>query len=142
MHILRMRRPLDPTLLDLVERHDIPDQEAFLRLLARHGHTPTQSTLSRHLKRLQVQKVGGRYRRVEPGAPPLPPFTLAEAPPNLLVLRTQPGFANALALRLDGAGLPGLVGTLAGDDTVFIALSDPGRLQAAATQVRAFLEGR
>lgn len=136
-----MPQSLDQTLLGLLEKQDILDQDTFLRLLARHGHALTQSTLSRHLKKLHVQKIDGVYRRLEPPKSALPPFSLAEAPPNLLVLRTQPGFANALALRLDAAGLPGLVGTLAGDDTVFIAVSDPARLHATGAGLRSFLEG-
>ncbi len=44
---------------------------------------------------------------------------------NLLVLRTPPGHGNALAAELDRAALPGLVGTIAGDDTVFVAAGSP-----------------
>ncbi len=131
-----MPRPLDPTLLELLEKQQILDQDTFLDLLARQGHTLTQSTLSRHLKKLHVQKIDGVYRRVDPAKAALPPFTLAEAPPNLLVLRTQPGFANALALRLDAAGLPGLVGTIAGDDTVFVAPRDTSRIEALVDDIR------
>lgn len=136
-----MQRSLDQTLLGLLEKQDILDQDTFLQLLSRQGHELTQSTLSRHLKKLHVQKLDGVYRRVEPPKPALPPFTLAEAPPNLLVLRTQPGFANALALKLDAARPAGLVGTIAGDDTVFIAVADPARLHATGAGIRAFLEG-
>jgi transcriptional regulator of arginine metabolism len=141
MHISWMQRSVDQTILSLLEKHDILDQDAFLHLLSRHGHELTQSTLSRHLKKLHVQKTDGVYRRVDPPKAALPPFTLAEAPPNLLVLRTQPGFGNALALKLDGSGLAGLVGTLAGDDTVFIAVADPARIRAIGTSIRSFLEG-
>ncbi len=136
-----MQRSLDQTLLGLLEKQDILDQDTFLQLLSRQGHELTQSTLSRHLKKLHVQKLDGVYRRVEPPKSALPPFTLAEAPPNLLVLRTQPGFANALALKLDAARPAGLVGTIAGDDTVFIAVADPARLHATGAGIRAFLEG-
>lgn len=135
-----MQRSVDQAILGLLERHDIVDQEAFLRLLARQGHRLTQSTLSRHLKKLHIHKSDGVYRRSDPARAALPAFTIAEAPPNLLVLRTQPGFANALALRLDAAELPGLVGTIAGDDTVFIAVADPGRRSTTALEVRAFLQ--
>ena len=136
-----MQRSVDQAILALLDKHDIVDQDALLHLLTRQGHAMTQSTLSRHLKKLHVQKSDGVYRRVEPGKSSLPPFSLAVAPPNLLVLRTQPGFANALALKLDASGLPGLVGTLAGDDTVFIAVADPTRIGTTGTAIRTFLEG-
>lgn len=132
-------KSVDQAILHLLERHAVADQDLLLRLLARQGHALTQSTLSRHLKKLQVVKVDGVYRRAERPAPALPRFTLAEAPPNLLVLRTEPGFASALALKLDASGLPGFVGTIAGDDTVFIAVDGPGHLKPVHEAVRRLL---
>ena len=113
---------LDQLILRLLEAHPIADQTDLLEKLASEGHDLTQSTLSRRLKRLGVQKVQGRYRRVEGSAQILPDITITEAPPNLLVLRTAPGFAQALGLSLDADPLPGQMGTLAGDDTVFVAV--------------------
>ena len=113
---------VDELILRLLEAHAITDQTDLLVRLAAVGHELTQSTLSRRLKRLGVQKVQGRYRRVEAGATAMPDVALAEAPPNLLVLRTAPGFAQALGLALDRDPAPGQVGTLAGDDTVFVAV--------------------
>jgi len=113
---------LDQLILRLLEAHLIADQTDLLERLSVEGHDLTQSTLSRRLKRLGVQKVQGRYRRVEAAAQILPDITITEAPPNLLVLRTAPGFAQALGLSLDADPIPGQVGTLAGDDTVFVAV--------------------
>lgn len=113
---------LDQLLLQLLEAHPITDQTDLLERLSAEGHDLTQSTLSRRLKRLGVHKVQGRYRRVEGSAQVLPEVTLAEVPPNLLVLRTAPGFAQALGLSLDAEPFPGQMGTLAGDDTVFVAV--------------------
>jgi len=113
---------LDALILRLLEEQAIADQGELLARLAAKGHDLTQSTLSRRLKRLGVQKVRGRYRRVEASAQGLPGASLTEAPPNLLVLRTAPGFAQALGLSLDADPVPGQMGTLAGDDTVFVAV--------------------
>ncbi|GLH74407.1 arginine repressor [Geothrix limicola] len=113
---------LDALILQLLEASPIADQGELLARLTAKGHDLTQSTLSRRLKRLGVQKVQGLYRRVEPSAQILPEVTLREVPPNLLVLRTAPGFAQALGLSLDADPMPGLMGTLAGDDTVFVAV--------------------
>lgn len=125
---------LDQLILQLLEAHPIADQTDLLERLSAEGHELTQSTLSRRLKRLGVQKVLGRYRRVEGSAQILPEVAIAEAPPNLLVLRTAPGFAQALGLSLDADPIPGQMGTLAGDDTVFVAVL-PDRL----AEVRAHL---
>ena len=113
---------LDALILQLLDRTPIADQGDLLTLLAAEGHDFTQSTLSRRLKRLGVQKVQGRYRRVESSAQLLPEVTLTEVPPNLLVLRTAPGFAQALGLTVDADPAEGQMGTLAGDDTVFVAV--------------------
>ena len=113
---------LDTLILQLLDGSPITDQGDLLVRLASLGHELTQSTLSRRLKRLGVQKVQGRYRRVESSAQLLPEVTLTEVPPNLLVLRTAPGFAQALGLTVDADPAEGQMGTLAGDDTVFVAV--------------------
>lgn len=113
---------LDALILQLLEASPIADQGELLARLTAQGHDLTQSTLSRRLKRMGVHKVQGIYRRVEPSAQVLPEVKVTEVPPNLLVLRTAPGFAQALGLSLDADPLPGLMGTLAGDDTVFVAV--------------------
>jgi len=132
---------LDEAILRLLETNEITDQAVLQRLLAAEGHAPSQSTLSRHLKRLSIQKVGGRYQRVEPGpAPPAQAITVLEAPPNLLVLKTSPGYAQVVAVMVDRApDIPGLAGTVAGDDTVFIAVRDPALLREVRAQVEELL---
>lgn len=132
MHCICMH--VDELILRLLEDHAIADQTDLLARLAAEGEAFTQSTLSRHLKKLSVQKVQGRYRRVEVGAQALPEAVLTAVPPNLLVLRTAPGFAQALGLALDRDPVAGQMGTLAGDDTVFVAVM-PERM----AEVRAHL---
>lgn len=126
---------LDSLILQLLEGSPIADQSDLQARLAAAGHDLTQSTLSRRLKRLGVQKVQGRYRRVEALAQVLPAVSIAEVPPNLLVLRTAPGFAQAVGLSLDADPVAGQVGTLAGDDTVFVAV-----LPELFSEVKAHLE--
>ena len=96
-----MERELDEAIRRLLEANEITDQAVLQRLLAAEGHTPSQSTLSRHLKRLSIQKVNGRYQRVEPGAPEPTPRSvqILEAPPNMLVLKTAPGYAQVVGVR-------------------------------------------
>lgn len=120
---------LDSLILQLLETHAISDQTELLAQLATLGHELTQSTLSRRLKRLGVHKVQGRYVRSEGAPRRLPEATVLAVPPNLLVLRTAPGFAQALGLALDADPAEGQVGTLAGDDSVFVAV-EPARLES------------
>ena len=130
-----MSRTLDEIILHLIEKHALSDQDALRALLLKLGHDLTQPTLSRHLKKLNVQKAEGRYRRVEPAHAALPSFSMSEAPPNLLVLRTEPGFPNALAIKLDHLQIPGLAGTIAGDDTIFIAVQSQRHLPSVKAAV-------
>jgi transcriptional regulator of arginine metabolism len=131
---------LDEAILRLLDEHEISDQAVLQKLLAVEGHVPSQSTLSRHLKRLSIQKVGGRYQHVEPVIPEAPRVTVLEAPPNMLVLKTAPGYAQVMAVMVDRApDIPGLAGTVAGDDTIFIAVRDPSLLGEVRGQVEELL---
>ena len=130
---------VDLVILRLIEKHEIPDQFALLKHLASEGFDLTQSTLSRHLKKLSVQKREGRYQRVEPQRLGMPAFQLKEAPPNLLVLTTTPGFAQAMAELLDQHAPSAIAGTIAGDNTVFIALADPKAIKSVQEEIREIL---
>jgi transcriptional regulator of arginine metabolism len=127
---------LDQAILRLITSHEVPDQATLLELLAKEEFQLTQGTLSRRLSKLSVQKREGRYQRVIPQDHPLPPYSLMEAPPNLLVLQTGPGFGMALAIRVDRSVVPGVAGTLAGEDTLFVAVAKDSSL----AEVRAQLE--
>lgn len=111
----------------LLER-SVSDQQDLLDLLQQQGLPLTQSTLSRKLKQLGVQKIDGVYQL--PKVDPAMAVEARKVMPNLLILRTKPGYANALAVRLDSQPLPGQAGTLAGDDTIFVAI-DPEQLSLA-----------
>jgi transcriptional regulator of arginine metabolism len=113
---------LDQTILRLVIQHQVPDQASLLEHLAAEGFRITQGTLSRRLQKLTVQKRDGRYQRVVPMDHPLPAYNLIESPPNLLILQTGPGFGMALAVRVDRSNIQGIAGSIAGEDTLLIAL--------------------
>lgn len=131
---------LDEAILRLLDVNEITDQAVLQRLLAEEGHAPSQSTLSRHLKRLSIQKVSGRYQRVEPATAEPSLVRVLEAPPNMLVLKTAPGYAQVVAVMVDRSpDIPGLAGTVAGDDTVFIAVRDPSLLDDVRGQVERLL---
>ena len=133
---------LDEAILKLAEAQEITDQSVFLDLLKREGHKVTQPTLSRHLNKLGVQKLAGRYQRVDPIPGELPAYAVSAAPPNLVIIKTRPGYAQALAVLLDQHAIDGVVGTLAGDDTIFIAVAPEKKMRAAVETVREILERR
>jgi transcriptional regulator of arginine metabolism len=108
----------------------VATQEELLGALRREGVQATQATLSRDLARLAARRVSrpdGSYYEIEDGAPE----SLAAAVSglvsgvatngSLVVIRTVPGSAAAVARAIDLARMPGVLGTIAGDDTVFVA---------------------
>jgi transcriptional regulator of arginine metabolism len=108
----------------------VSTQEELLSALASEGFTATQATLSRDLARLGARRVSRRdgafYELPEdPSAGPLAPLrglvTGVAANGSLAVIRTQPGSASAVAHAIDRAGLDQVLGTIAGDDTIFVA---------------------
>jgi transcriptional regulator of arginine metabolism len=127
---------LDQAILRIIAQHEVPDQARLLQWLESEGFKLTQGTLSRRLAKLSVQKRDGHYQRVIPRDHPLPPYAMIESPPNLLVLQTGPGFGMALAIRVDRSLVPGVAGTLAGEDTLFVAVEAGTSL----AEVRARLE--
>ena len=133
---------LDEAIIKLVDEREVTDQATFRELLKRSGHKVTQPTLSRHLYKLGIHKVAGRYQRVDPLPADLPPYTVSAAGTNLVIVKTRPGYAQALAAMLDGHAIDGVVGSLAGDDTVFIAIASEKKMRAAVDTVRGIFENR
>jgi transcriptional regulator of arginine metabolism len=111
--------------LSLIRRflleEDIRSQEVLVQKLTAGGHSVTQSSVSRDLADLGVQKVKGRYTLRAGSDPSIGVLSLRPAGPHLLVLTTAVGAAQLVAHRLDHLGLPEIVGTVAGDDTIFVA---------------------
>lgn len=120
----------------LLRRRRIRTQEDLASALRERGFEITQSSLSRDLMSLGAHKVDGAYQIVSeaedagefagqkyPTLAELQPFVRALRPagPNLLVVATRPGLAQTVALALDSMSMPEVVGTVAGDDTVFVA---------------------
>jgi transcriptional regulator of arginine metabolism len=113
----------------IITRSPVGRQEDLVRLLDRAGHHATQSSISRDLRELAVAKQGDRYVLPDESAPALDDFTavaafvrdLKAAGPCLTVIRTTAGAAQSVAIVLDRAQWPEIVGTLSGDDTIFVA---------------------
>jgi transcriptional regulator of arginine metabolism len=142
MGCMKSRR--QSAILDVVERHQVRSQEQLRRLLRAEGFRVTQATLSRDVRDLGLVKGGadGAYRSPRPpgsnGHAPVLTRAVSECLARMdrvqqfVVLRTGPGQAPLLGVALDGARLPELVGTIAGDDTILAITRD-------ARQARAFV---
>lgn len=131
---------------DWLREQRVGSQEELVARLAMAGVAATQATVSRDLLELGAvkQKRDGTIRyvmpdQVEPGHAAakldrlLAEWVEAIIPAgNLLVLKTPPGSANLVANALDAAGLDEVAGTIAGDDTIFLAISDGANPDAVA----------
>jgi transcriptional regulator of arginine metabolism len=116
-------------ILAILRRKSVHGQAELVAQLAQRGFEVTQSSVSRDLRDLGVAKVGGRYRA--PAPPPGAEEAIEEvahylrgakpAGPYLTVVFTQVGAAQTVGIGLDRAAWPEVVGTVAGDDTVFVA---------------------
>lgn len=113
-------------ILKLISARQIGRQEELAELLEKKGFAVTQSSVSRDLLDLGIIKAHGYY-----ALPKKPSHALAfgllgleTAGENLVVARCEAGLASAVAVRIDGAGIDEIVGTIAGDDTIFIAVRD------------------
>ena len=101
-------------------------QAEIVAHLAEHGHAVTQSCVSRDLRDIGARKIGGHYRIApdrQPGLPGLAALVESFAPagPHLVVVRTLPGGAQRVAHAIDTEQWPEAAGSVAGDDTIFLA---------------------
>ena len=112
-------------ILSLIRAKPIGTQEELKSLLERAGVPATQSSVSRDLEELGVVKHHGHYTVARTnGAAARGLLSLDLAGESLVVARTEPGMASAVAVIIDGAAIVEIVGTIAGEDTIFIAVND------------------
>ena len=118
-------------ILELISTRPVRTQDDLADALTALGWDVTQSSVSRDIATLRLVKVDGAYRRPPPRAPRIDPderrvgegvLTMETAGDALVVLHTPPGEANHVAVALDRLAWPEVIGTIAGDDTIFLAV--------------------
>jgi transcriptional regulator of arginine metabolism len=115
------KRERQQMILSLIQRRPVGTQEDLRNLLEKAGVPATQSSVSRDLEELGVVKHQGHYTLPRPTAT-RGLLSLDQAGDSLVVARTVPGLASAVAVEVDAAAIPEIVGTIAGEDTIFIAV--------------------
>ena len=126
----------------IISSQELGSQEELLSALQKEGFQLTQATLSRDLKQLKVAKaspMSGNYVYVLPNdtmykrvSTPskvremmeVPGFLSINFSGNMGVIKTRPGYASAIAWNIDGSDIPQIIGTIAGDDTIFIVIKE------------------
>lgn len=130
------------TLKMLISSKELGSQEELLKELKKEGFTLTQATLSRDLKQLKVAKaasMNGKYVYVLPNETmykrvhsttsaremlEAPGYVSINFSNNLAVIKTRPGYASLIAYNIDNSDQPGVLGTVAGDDTILIIIRE------------------
>jgi transcriptional regulator of arginine metabolism len=139
------RRKRHLKILELISTRAIHTQEELAEALAAAGWEVTQPSVSRDIAALRLEKVDGAYRRPSRGASVQDPderriadsvLTAEPAGEALIVLHTPPGEANRVAVALDRMAWPDVVGTIAGDDTIFLATKDVASQRRILREVR------
>jgi transcriptional regulator of arginine metabolism len=145
-----MKKIRQNAILDLVRNQEIASQEELLEKLLARKIDVSQSTLSRDIQELRLAKTGGVYTVMGAESGPasddsvrriLREFLLeVSVAQNIVVLKTGVANASTVSLAIDNAGWPEVVGSLAGDDTVFVAVRTPKESQELKRRIMAFLK--
>lgn len=142
LHQTHLRRA---AIVKLIRESVVHKQEELVKLLKKQGFDATQSSVSRDLRELQVAKAGDRYIVPDSAASRAgDPFAavggfvtgIRTAGPCLTVMRTTTGTAQSVAVLIDNAEWPEVVGTISGDDTIFIATEDARAQQQLSKRLR------
>jgi len=123
---------LDGHILNIVNSQEIHEQQDLQEKLLERGYDIPQATLSRRLRKLNIVKVSGLYKAIDLNLPSLPlVLNMQVSEFGIIVMHTHPGSANSLAsyfdhqyvsFSLDQQNTSGILGTVAGDDTVILVI--------------------
>ena len=133
-------------ILRIIGESTVRNQDELVKVLRKQGFDATQSSVSRDLRELGVAKAGDRYilPAQDAGAPTNPFAAVARfvleiktAGASLTVLKTATGTAQSVAVAIDRSDWPEVVGTISGDDTIFIATDEPKDQKKLRERLRA-----
>lgn len=141
-------------MLEIIEKHDVETQEELVAYLRADGYDVTQATVSRDIRELKLSKVsngngrqkyvairqedshlGDKYIRVLRDA-----FVSMDMAQNILVIKTVSGMAMAVAAAVDAMKFKEIVGSIAGDDTIMMAVRTVEETQILMGKTREMLE--
>ena len=132
----------------IISSQQLGSQDELLNALQKEGFKLTQATLSRDLKQLKVAKaasMSGNYVYVLPNETmykrvstpnsiremmKVPGFISINFSGNMGIIKTRPGYASSIAWNIDNSDVPEILGTIAGDDTIFIVIKEGVQHQA------------
>ena len=131
-----MKKNRHELILNYIKNNNVSTQEEIINMLSQHGFNVTQATISRDIKELKLVKEHYGKNEVKYAVTERKDnndnikmifsrsVLSVEVAMNLIVVKCYPGTANAACVALDSLHIPGVVGTIAGDDTIFTACVD------------------
>lgn len=135
-------------ILEMIRKLVVRSQEDLASLLHKEGMEVTQSTLSRDIRELGLVKIRGRYQvsgELNPGPSgdnlrrAFEQFVIRTGVSgNIVMIRTSPGNAHSIGVVLDAAQWPEVLGTIAGDDTIFVLLRNSHSGRKVLERIREF----
>ena len=139
-------------ILEIISEYPIETQDELLSLLKTEGYKVTQATISRDIKDLRLVKTlgsDGKYRYTEAQASSsdirsnfdqlfLSSVVSMDLAQNIVVIKTLSGMANAVCAALDSTGNSAIVGTIAGDDTIFVACRTDEHARSLVSTLKQF----
>ncbi len=130
-------------LLQIIKEHKIGTQDDLKKALSKFGMEVTQSSLSRDITDLGLVKQHGFYvipPRHKQDSTPLV-TSVESAGPNLIVVKTLAGMAAAVGITVDEHNIPNIIGTVSGDDTVFVAITPAGHQDKIVKAIHHLFKG-
>ncbi len=134
-----MRISRQNKILELIDNYEIETQDKLVSMLKEHGYDATQATISRDIKELQLIKIlssAGKYKYATAASQQgvmtdrfsnifKETVKSTAYSGNIVLLKTLSGCAGAAAEALDSLGLPHVIGSVAGDNTIMFVVDDP-----------------
>ena len=148
-----MKKKRHELILNYIKNNNVSRQEDIIKMLLDNGFNVTQATISRDIKELKIikehfgkndiryavsEKIDNddNYKMIFKRS-----AISADAAMNIIVVKCYSGTANAACIALDSMNLSGLVGTIAGDDTIFVACKDVEATSNIINTINALLKG-
>lgn len=148
-----MKKKRHELILNYIKNNNVSRQEEIIKMLLENGFNVTQATISRDIKELKIikehfgkndiryavsEKIDNddNYKMIFKRS-----AISADAAMNIIVVKCYSGTANAACIALDSMNLPGLVGTIAGDDTIFVACKDVSATTNIINTINTLLKG-
>ena len=148
-----MKNARQKKILEIINRYQVETQDDLIDRLLVEGFSVTQATVSRDIRELQLTKIltgKGSYRYVAPkkeelgagmkiNAALVDSITKVDYAQNLVVVRTFPGLAQAVAAGIDNLAIAEVLGCVAGDDTILIATRNEATAKSVSERIRVMM---